>query len=55
MERLQDEELVQELSEVCFGSIPSEQNDESPVTQDLDTPKAKLWRAAELLRAPDGD
>ena len=55
MESVKDEELVQELSEVCFGSIPSEQNDDSPVTQDLDTPKAKLWRAAELLRAPDGD
>ena len=55
MERVKDEELVQELSQVCFRSFLSKENDDSPVTQDLDSTKAKLWRAAELLRAPDGD
>ena len=51
-ERIKDEKLAQELSEVCLGSTLSEQSDDS---QKLDGTEAKLWRTAELLRMPTAE
>lgn len=54
-ERLKDDKLAQELSDICLGSTRSEQTDGSPVKQELSSTEAKLWRAAELLRSADGE
>lgn len=51
-ERLKDENLAQELSRMCLGHSLTEGNDAKLI---LDSMEAKLWRAAELLRAPDSD
>ena len=54
-ERLKDDKLAQELSEICLGFTHSEQTDGSAVKHELSSTEAKLWRAAELLRTPDGE
>ena len=54
-ERLKDEELAQELSGICLGRTVRDQNDGKKVNEKVNDEEAKMWRAAELLRAPNDD